>query len=483
MFSAFLSPRLYGAIALGLFIVLGWFSLTALTESPPTWFDEGVLIQVAMNQALHGAEQIQVAPGLFEPATYVTGGFSFLRPISWSFSLFGIGLFQARIVMALFIFLCAGIFFTLIYSLFGRMPALLSLLLLVTFPPLYGQGKNVLGEVPGLFFLGSFLYFLYTLEKNKYQGIWWYVAAGVTAGLCVATKPIFILLGPAIIVGIIFKHRSVTFYWKNIALSFGAFLVPMTIWFFGRYSATDSLSSVISYYANPYAITDLHAKIIENIALFFHEAAPMYFALMMLAWFVALFIRIRRHEKITLTETIVFAFALLVTTAYTRTEGWYRYFFLAEIPALVFFASSLEIAARTIFPNRRRMQVMSLSCVVVLLISIQSYQLLVGSWVAQHSTRTTTHDLQVYISTIPKDKSFFVYNTPVAVVFLPSQNYYQYLELNTAVHLGTNQLPLLERASSEYLVTNDRAWQQASSTMQRYRMIKNIDSIIIAQKR
>jgi Dolichyl-phosphate-mannose-protein mannosyltransferase len=476
-----MTKKWFWGIAALLFGVLIYFATDRLTETPPTWFDEGVIVQVAINNSLHDKDVIQVAPNIYETATYVTSGFTFLEPISWSFSVFGIGLLQARVVMVVFIMLTVATFFTFVYFLFGRLAALASLALLITFPPLYGQGKNVLGEVPGLFYMVGFLLAFYRLEQNKYEGARWYVAAAVAAGLCVATKPIFILLLPAVAVAIALRYRSITFHWKYIGLGLTSFLIPIGIWFFGRFTTSDSLAQLLTYYSNPYAIPDLHAKVLDNIARFFGEAAPAYFALMMVVWAAAIALRAWRREKISIAETIVFVFALLVTAAYLRTEGWYRYFFLAEVPALVMLPFALKRVADEIFMQKTALSVWA--CLVIFFLAVQTNQLLVGSWVAQHGERTTTHDLQTYMATLPKDALFFVYNTPIAVIFLPNQNYYQYLELNTAVHLGTDQLPALEQGIPDYVVTNDRVWNVASTTlMSKYKVIKTIDAIVVAGK-
>ena len=98
-----MSHRVFWIAAVSLFGILAFFSLNNLTESPPTWFDEGIYLQVAMNDSLHGAQELQLAPGTYASTAFVTGGFSFLKPISWSFSMFGFGLLQARLVMVGFI--------------------------------------------------------------------------------------------------------------------------------------------------------------------------------------------------------------------------------------------------------------------------------------------------------------------------------------------------------------------------------------------
>lgn len=478
-YSVHMQTSWYWFIAACLFGVLAFFATDKLIETPPTWFDEGIYIQAAINDSLHGAQSLQLAPDTFSSTAYVTGGFPFLKPISWTFSVFGIGLLQARIVMVVFLFLCTLVFFQLLRRLFGWEIGLMSLALLITFPPLYGQGKNAIGEVPGLLFLGIFLYAVSALERRKFTGMWWYVLAGIAGGLCVATKPIFFLLGGAVLVAAILQRRNIIWDWRDIALSFAAFLLPFSYWFSKQFFGSDSPSAVLNYYGNPYAITDLNAKMIENALRFFHEASPMYFLILMIIWTAAVAVRIYEQEKVSLTETIAFSFAILVWLAYLRTAGWYRYFFAAEIVALVFVPHSISVLSNIV---KGRFRNYAIYGAMGLLILIQGYQLLFTSWVATHGARKTSHDLQEYIVQLPEGSSFFVYNLPAIVPFLPSQNYYQYLEILPHKSLGNEFLPVLKDGRTDFLVINSGVWDTASSTYSSYEELANIDGTIFAKR-
>jgi len=463
-----------------LFGVLAFFSLNKLTESPPTWFDEGIYLQAAINDSLHGAQELQLAPGTFSSTAYVTGGFPFLKPISWVFSLFGIGLLQARLVMVFFIFGCCATYFLLMRRLFDWRVALASLALLVTFPPLYGQGKNALGEVPGLFYLGIFFLSLVELEKCDFEGPWWYLLGGLAAGLTVSTKPIFFLLGGAILIGALLKRKTITWHWHEIIVATLAFIVPFSYWFLHQFFGTDSVSTVLSYYANPYSIPDLNKEMFVNALRFFHESSPMYFLLLMAFWCSAVALRMYKRSRISVTEIVAFAFAILVWLAYLRTAGWYRYFFPAEVVALVFVPNALYVLSGY-FKSRNIRDMLPLVIIALLLIA-QCYQLVFGSWVAVHNARRTTHDLQAYMATLPKNSSFFVYNVPAAVIFLPNQNYYQYLVITPSKALGTSTVPVIANVT-QYLVIGENDWGTAStSRFSSFMQVKDIDGTIFAQR-
>jgi hypothetical protein len=463
-----------------LFGVFLFFATYKLVETPPTWFDEGIYLQAAMNDSLHGAQELQLAPNIFSSTAYVTGGFPFLKPISWAFRLFGIGLLQARLVMVGFMFCSAAMFFAVTRRLFDWKTALSSLALLVTFPPFYGQGKNALGEVPGLLYLAVFFFAVSQLERRKFEGPWWYLLGGVAAGLTVATKPIFFLLGGAVIVAVLIKRGSITWRWREILIAALAFLVPFSYWFLHQFFGTDSVSTVLSYYANPYAISDLNHEMLVNALRFFRETSPMYFLLLMLIWAASVAARVYKRMPISLTETIAFSFSILVWLAYLRTAGWYRYYFPAEIVALIFVPSSLYFLA-DLLPLKKLSIAFSVAC-LALLLAVQSYQLLFGSWVAVHGGRTTTHDMEAYMASLPKDSSFFVYNVPAAVIFLQTQNYYQYLVITPDKSLGTSTMPVITDVP-QYLVIAQKDWDTASTTaMSGFVPLRNIDGTIIAER-
>ncbi len=174
-------------LLLALSTVLLLFAATyKLSEAPAVWYDEGLYSQAAFNFAEHGVHALQTAPDTFITNSYLTVGYTVLFPVSLSYKLFGVGVMQGRAVMVLFILAFAAAFYVLVRMLFGRWQAAWALLLLVSFPVLYGNGKPVLGEVPGMFFLVLTGIALVYLERSNYKSLWAYSAAGFAAGLCPA---------------------------------------------------------------------------------------------------------------------------------------------------------------------------------------------------------------------------------------------------------------------------------------------------------
>jgi 4-amino-4-deoxy-L-arabinose transferase-like glycosyltransferase len=473
-----------------LFVILVFFSAYKLTESPPTWYDEGIYNQIAENQALGHGQQVQISPDQYISSSFVTGGYPFLTPISWSFRVFGIGLLQARIVMVLFIIATAAAFFFLIKKLFGINQTLISLALIATFPLLYGDGKNVLGEVPGLLYFSLFLIFLRRFEE--YHGLRRsdYLWMGLFGGLCLATKPIFFLLGGAVILAYLFNFRRFTKKVQTLAstntridtppvfinlasliLGAVAFIVPMSLWMYFQFSRNDSASHVLSYYANPYGLTNMSQVVIQNALRFFHESTPVYFLILGLIWLVAVVIRQRLKKPISLVECVTFIFSILVALAYLRTAGWYRYLFVALVPMLAFLPHSLTIISAWLSqwkPAVAKYARFLPAAILVVFLAMHAYQMLFASWTAEHYSSTITASTEKYFHSLPPHSTFYVYNTPQAVIFLPNQNYYQYIAPTETMQYGTDTFAVLDRGVPDYLVVDEHFWPDVQARFPRY---------------
>ncbi|HYF10446.1 MAG TPA: glycosyltransferase family 39 protein [Candidatus Paceibacterota bacterium] len=455
-----------------LFLLASFYAFYVLTESPPTWYDEGLYIQVAQSISERGNQTLQVAPGEYISSGFITGGYPFLAPVALSLSVLGDSLFSARLPMALFIllFLCAAWGF--VYKAFGREAALLSLLLLATLPLIYGNGKNVLGEVPGLFFLTISLYFLWRIEARNFAGVGSYIGAGLAAGLAVATKPLFLLLPGAIALALLFRFRSVSFRFREIAAAGIAFALPVALWLFLQFGVGDRAGATLAYYANPYGIESLGEIILGNALRFATEATPLYCAAFMLLWLAAFLLRLIRRERILLAEWTALAFSLLVLAAYLRTAGWYRYLFPALVLALLFAPSNLATildALRRFRPSFGSLFSRALligACLGVGL--LQLYQLNYSSWVAEHYESTAARELDAYFSMVSPGETLFVYNVPEAVPFIRSESYYQYIATTETMVYGAAGLAALREGIPDRVIVSASDYAREAPLFARY---------------
>jgi 4-amino-4-deoxy-L-arabinose transferase-like glycosyltransferase len=410
-----------------------------------------------MNQAAHGKLELQTAPNEFVSAATVSLGFPLVFPVAFAFEHFGVGVLQARMVMVIFILFLLTSALVLIRGLFGTKAALLTGLLLATFPILYGDGKSVLGEIPGLFYLFAFLISLWRIEAEDFEGLFQYLFAGFFAGLCVATKPLFLLLLPAIFSVVILYRKRIAFRWGMIAAGLAIFGILFICWVFTQFSFSDSSSATIAHYVNPYGISNIGHTVFTNIRGLFTDSTPLQFLGLSFIWVVGLFLRIRRKTAISLAEAVAFAFAFFVFLAYLRTAGWYRYFFPAHLVALVFAPYSLLAIVEFV---RERWQKFAPEkffrlapvALISLLAVFQIYLLSFHSFVEGYYTSTTTATLESYFGGLDPKASVFLYNVPEIAIFLPSQNYYQYLQPTDYIETGADQLHVLQNGSADFVI-------------------------------
>ena len=382
-----------------LFITV-FLSLYKLTESPPVWYDEGLYYQIAKNTAIFDIQGIQVAPKTFVSSAVISVGYPFIIPVSWFINIFGANIFGARLAMVVFILLTVGALFFLILKIFDQEVALYSLVLIMTFPMLYGNGKSVIGEVPGIFFLICFLITVYLIESRLYYGRILYLLAGMFAGLCLVTKSIFLILALAVIAAIITHRKTIEFNWKHLFIGFIAFLVPIIFWFKIQFWENDSIYSLLSFYANPYVVESIYSTITSNFISFFRELSPMYFMIIGIFWFAAYVIRISRKIPISLAESIAFYFSILIAITYLRSPGWYRYFFVAEVPMIAFLPNSIFVCVDYlsnkiggIFSRKKIVAII----ILFIFLFIQLYQLSFNSWIAEHYNSTKSQEIFLMI--------------------------------------------------------------------------------------
>ena len=454
-----------------------------ITESPPFWYDEGYFQKIAVNLSRTGDFVIQTAPGEFVRPLLISTGYPLLYPVSVVFTLFGEGVLQARLVMAFFLVSLVTASFLLSQKLFGFKIGAATGLLIASFPPLYGHGKSLLGEIPGLFFLLLFIFFIYKIEQSQYRKGFHYLFAGLAAGLCVSTKPLFILLLPAFFLAVILKRKSVVFHWNLIALGIIFFLIPVVVWLVTQFDVTSSPLEIFSYYADPYVVVNFWELAVKNTLRFFTEASPAYFFSLFLVWTFSLLVRICLKHTITLAESISFLYALFIVFAYLRLEGWYRYFFTANIITLLFFPHALFSLLEAVPEKhtRRARSVFRFAPIVVVasLFFVHAYKLQADSFVARSYNDTKTAELNNYFRDLNPDKTIFVYDIPQIVAFLPHDRYYQVILFERKT-IGDAQPVLL--GIPDMVVVGANVYEENNSTFTLYKTRDYVEGMVILEK-
>ena len=174
--------------------VILFLALYNLTDYPLTWFDEGSHLHVPKTLVRFGVYADYSSEGFRYYGPTVGVGPTVMLPIAAVFRLFGIGLLQARLVMALYLLATIYVFYRLAHGFGGRRLAWVATTLLITSRgvSLLEYGRQVLGEVPGLFFMvtGLALWFA-AWEKAGWRRLG---MAGLLLGLAMVTKNQYLLV-------------------------------------------------------------------------------------------------------------------------------------------------------------------------------------------------------------------------------------------------------------------------------------------------
>ena len=333
MFAFKLNQDLIKKLAVfALFFLLLFIGFWRLSYSPATWYDEGINAGIAKSLVQDGVFSLKVAPDEFVETRQflITTNYPVLIPVALSLKFFGVNFAAARLPMIIYLFLFALVAYIATRKWYGEDAALATLALIVFFLPFYGNGKSVLGEVAGLFFLVAGLLFL---ENNNLKKIF---LAGLFLGLSVATKPFFLLVLPALFVGEVYrcfvkeKRKLPEYFYLGLGL-----VVPILIWFWTINPNLNfgNIVTAFQYYSNSYADkTNIFELVFSNLKRFFSETTPLHFAVLFAVSSVML-IRGLYKKIISVPELVLFVFVCLNFLWYLKTPGWYRYFFPAEIIA------------------------------------------------------------------------------------------------------------------------------------------------------
>ncbi len=526
-----------------IFSISFFFSTYKLTESPPTWYDEGFFFNVARSYAEFNEYKFQVAPGEFVPmGRYLTVGYPVIFPVSISMKLAGVGLFQERAVMAAFILLlvCAVFFFFLRRH--APAEAFLFTLFFISFGSLYGNGKNLLGEIPGIFFLTAFLlFFNLLLEKNRGK-MYFALLAGTALGLGILCKPIFILVIPAFIITFLILRKDILLKItrKHLVLFLAAVLVPLLAAIFIQFNRSDdSLLTAILFYMNPAGwsgFSEVPSIIMQNLLRLVTGATPLHFLLLLAIWTWWIVKRVRCNSIHSLPpgELFTFLFVILVGFAYLRTLGWYKYFFPAHMMVFLYFPAALKALIELItsksanvilsvaknlplwaqkilhgaYPeilhfvqnDDRRVQDDSGKSVLlatnsessiqylrgrfgfpnlfqwafIVIIVIQFYHLVFLSWVSGYYSSTQSKELSDYFSGISHEESVFIHSAPEAVLFVPSSNYYLYLDDVMVRNIGAEQLEKLASGVPDVVIIPTELIDSQRQYLAHYRKEKEL---------
>lgn len=417
-------------------IAVLFVSLFHLRTNPPTWFDEGIYYQAVRSIVHTGSIGIPLSPTMSSDAALISVGYSVFYPAALVFKIFGASFLALRLTALGFLL---GMFissYVLVRKLYGISAALYAVALLSFFSPLYGNGKNFLGEVPGLFYFITALVFVAyradeSMSKNR-QWPWW--LAGIFFGLAASAKPTFLIILPALLVGFLWKWK----YFFQERHGRQAFLLVLLgiiptlgLWYYAQFGGATSLTRVYTHYSNPYYVTNVWPLIISNLKRFVTESTPAHFLVLFVftVWF--LINKLYRRVSLHFVEIVAMAFIGATIIFYLRTFGWYRYFFPAHVLLFLFFPISLRFVFKKF----------TLVFVCSLLIA-QGYVMARERF---NSRVDDTSNVESYIQKLTSDDApLLFYNIPHVAARYEGEKFYQYVRMSEYVELGQDNKQKLQ---------------------------------------
>ena len=425
-----------------LLLVAAYFCFSDLTEIPHIWFDDSLIMQLAKNVAVSGRYGIEIAPNQFTSYPYyITVGFPVVLPAALTMKIFGVTVWAGRFAAVMFMLGMALAFYLLARAFFGRLTAFFATLLLISFPPLYGNGKPLLGEVPGLMYL--FISILVWQrgheEKSKRRMIIFYILAGLLAGFSAVSKPSYLLLIPGFAIMLFLEYlEHGGKYWRRFTAWIAGFFAAIFAWAamtIPRPFSLQTMREILNYYSNSYADTNIWANVWANLGRLVTDGSAIFFLILFVVVLFAFFVEFF-NKRISIEAAPLYVFVFLSFLWWLKTPGWYRYFFPAEIILLMFFPASLKVFLRTIFGTYLGGYFLRVVGLVALVI-FQFYWLSVRSFV---STSSAPWIISILNNNFKSAPEIFVFNSPQFGFGIGGHNFTQLLYYNPIRSIGENAL-------------------------------------------
>jgi hypothetical protein len=265
-------------------------------------------------------------------------------------------------------------------------------------------------------------------------------------------------------------HRKRGFSAKDLLIFVVSIILPCIVWAIVQFQGAP-LKEILGFYANPQP-GSLISSLATNLKNLFSDVGLLYLVVALILWISSVWIRIKKEITIDIAEVTAFAFSLLITLAFLRTAGYYRYLFPAQIVSLIYFPNSLA----TIFGSiRSRMNLSSLfettiiPMLVIFLFVAGTYQLMFKSWVADYYDSHKTEFWKEYFEAHQPKNALF-YDTPEVALFMKGDAYSQYLNLAPAAHisLGDRNISLMKRGRFDEIFIKSSDYEDMKERLARF---------------
>jgi len=476
------------------------FATYRLHETPPTGYDEGILVQMAASAANHGRFDIRISPDAFTSGAYMSTGFPALAPMALSIRVFGMGILQTRLVITAFLLVLLVALYAGASRIFGKRAAILAAALMATHASLYAYGKVVLGEIPGLCYFMLFLLGLYLTEdafrkpeRDVKQILPIVIATSLALGLAAVTKPVFLVALPAAGITLLLCRKRLPVSGLTVGVSVATLLVCAAAWAATQFSPRDNFQNILLFYRNPFFIQDVGTTILANLKGLVTGSTPLYVLGLYAVWTASLAFRLRKRndasERPSAAEACAWIFGVLILIAYLRTPGFYRYFFYANVAAIFAFPAALHTLLKNLFAyapswNARNVSRDLATILCAGLVAFQAYHMFTNAYISRTYKNTQLPQLERYFGTeFERWRQPYVYDAPEITPFLPVNDYSQYIEVSGVEQYAVG-LPLDEAlaAKPDSIILNEKRWNDERDTFSEYREIIQIEHYVVAER-
>lgn len=324
-------------------LAIYFFAFHNLTRFPAPWFDEGSHLHVPKTLVKHGVYADISSEGFRYYGPTIGVGPTVMLPVAAVFKLFGIGLLQARIVMVLYLLAAVFVFYRFVDHLAGKWVAWVAVALMLSSRSVLflEYGRQLLGEVPGIFFILLALYlWLSKWNENNWKRL---SLVGLLFGLAMITKYQYLLfLAPTLILSWLLdifyykssSHRNFLVPGIIAAGSFGVWQL-LTLQYLGPSTAMENLALLQSSAegaAFNFNLSQLNANFGEL------TSRSVYLGAIIPALIYGFFISLSRTRNGQKWSVVYLLVVLNLVWYVVASIGWIRYAFLGLTLSSIFIA-------------------------------------------------------------------------------------------------------------------------------------------------
>lgn len=328
--------------------------LPNLDRFPATWFDEGWWLQIPRNLVKYGRYAPLSGSEFRATDSVVVVSPAFYLPVAASLWLFGVGLLQARLVMAVHCLVAVLLVFGLTRRLYNARAALLATALFLVLEPddhwtsPLAYGRQVMAEMPALVWCLAGMWLWATWRRT--EKLTAAVAAGVALALAAAIKPQFgVVLAPTVVAAWLVEWK-VTGRWPRhawVVVATAGVVAVLHLAFLAYMLGFHDLGRLLSGFAEasgPQVRAFLQVPALRRALGLFGRADVM---AILLAALVSEGLRMRRGRPIDLGRGLPVLFVVVWLAWFTAaTPGWYRYALPAFAIGVIPLAGALDRLAR-----------------------------------------------------------------------------------------------------------------------------------------